>query len=119
MTTFPSTQRELNSRNGARINPRRPTMKLKLITATLMLMTTAASLTPRAEGAIFGDDTTFLQAHTDVIVLTDKSGQGKVALAPAWQGRVMTSTAEGDGGASFGWINRDLISSGKLQPHIN
>jgi len=31
----------------------------------------------------------------------------------------MTSTAEGDSGFSFGWINRDLISSGKLLPHIN
>jgi hypothetical protein len=117
LSTQLSTQREPNPGNRARINPRRLTMKWKLL--TLVLMTTAASLTPRAEGAIFGDDTAFLQAHTDVIVLTDKSGQGKVALAPAWQGRVMTSTAEGDGGASFGWINRELISSGKLQPHIN
>jgi hypothetical protein len=31
----------------------------------------------------------------------------------------MTSTAEGKGGLSFGWINRDLISSGKIAQHIN
>jgi hypothetical protein len=31
----------------------------------------------------------------------------------------MTSTARGDSGTSFGWINRELITSGKLQPHIN
>ena len=31
----------------------------------------------------------------------------------------MTSTAGGDAGLSFGWINRELIASGKLQPHIN
>jgi hypothetical protein len=31
----------------------------------------------------------------------------------------MTSTAEGDSGYSFGWINRNLISSGKILPHIN
>jgi hypothetical protein len=31
----------------------------------------------------------------------------------------MTSTAEGDAGYSFGWINHELISSGKIQPHIN
>ena len=31
----------------------------------------------------------------------------------------MTSTAGGDGGLSFGWINREHIASGKLQPHIN
>jgi hypothetical protein len=40
-------------------------------------------------------------------------------IVPAWQGRVMTSTAEGDSGFSFGWVNRDLIASGKLLPHIN
>jgi hypothetical protein len=37
----------------------------------------------------------------------------------AWQGRVLTSTAAGDAGPGFGWINRDLIASGTLQPHIN
>ena len=31
----------------------------------------------------------------------------------------MTSTAEGDAGFSFGWINRELIASGKILPHIN
>jgi len=101
------------------IDPRRLTMKLNLIATALVLMTTATSLTARAQSATFADDTAFLQGHTEVIVLQDKRGQGKVALAPAWQGRVMTSTAEGDGGSSFGWINRDLIASGKLQPHMN
>src|SRR6185295_12200589 len=43
----------------------------------------------------------------------------KVAVAPAWQGRVLTSTAGGDSGLSFGWINRELIAAGKLQEHIN
>jgi hypothetical protein len=31
----------------------------------------------------------------------------------------MTSTAAGDEGLSFGWINRELIASGEIQPHIN
>jgi hypothetical protein len=97
----------------------RLTMKLNFIATTFLLMTTAASLTARAETGTFADDTKFLQGHTEVIVLQDKSGQGKVALAPAWQGRVMTSTADGDGGSSFGWINHELIASGKLQPHMN
>lgn len=72
-----------------------------------------------ARAATFGDDVAFLQKHTPVIVLSDRAGQSKVAVSPAWQGRVMTSTAGGDDGLSFGWINRELISSGKLQPHIN
>lgn len=70
-------------------------------------------------GANFGDDSAFLQKHTDVIVLSDQAGMAKVALAPAWQGRVMTSTTGGDTGPSFGWINRELIASGKILPHMN
>ncbi len=70
-----------------------------------------------AVAATFSDDVAFLKKHTDTIVLSD--GPAQVAVAPAWQGRVMTSTAGGAGGASLGWINRELIASGKLQPHIN
>jgi hypothetical protein len=70
-------------------------------------------------GNTFGDDVAFLKQHTDLIVLSDEAGQAKVAVAPAMQGRVMTSTAAGDEGLSFGWINRDLIASGEVQEHIN
>ncbi len=69
--------------------------------------------------ANFGANVTFLRQHTEVIVLSDRAGQAEVALAPAWQGRVMTSTTAGDEGPSFGWINQELIASGKVQPHIN
>ena len=72
-----------------------------------------------ASGANYGDDSAFLKKHTELIVLSDKAGLAKVALAPAWQGRVMTSTAGGDAGQSFGWINRELVASGKIQPHMN
>jgi hypothetical protein len=69
--------------------------------------------------ADFGDDISFLRKHTEVVVLSSRDGESMVALAPAWQGRVLTSTAGGDKGLSFGWINRELIASGKTQPHIN
>ena len=65
----------------------------------------------------YGYNKTFLKKHTGVIEL--KGTKSAVLLVPAWQGRVMTSTADGDSGFSFGWINRDLIASGKIQPHIN
>jgi hypothetical protein len=67
----------------------------------------------------FGSDVAFLKTHTDLLVLSDQSGKAKVAVAPALQGRVMTSTAGGDAGASYGWINRELFASHKLQAHIN
>ncbi len=82
-------------------------------------MTAAASLTPGARAATFGDDAAFLKSYTDLIVLSDKQGQARVAVSPAWQGRVMTSTAEGESGRSFGWINRELIASRKILPHMN
>lgn len=72
-----------------------------------------------ADANTFSDDLNFLRAHTDVIVLGEDSDTARVAVAPAWQGRVMTSTTGGDGEPSFGWINRALIAAGKLQPQIN
>ena len=94
-------------------------MKRNPIIATILVMSTAASLTHRAGAASFGDDAAFLKSHTELIVLSDDKGQAKVAVSPAWQGRVMTSTAGADAGLSFGWINRELIASGKLLPHMN
>ncbi len=69
--------------------------------------------------AKFGEDLDFLKKHTDVVVLSDKTGSAQIALAPAYQGRVMTSTARGLDGISFGWINKKLIASGKTKKHIN
>jgi hypothetical protein len=65
----------------------------------------------------YGFNRDFLKKHTSVVEL--KNGNSAIVLVPSWQGRVMTSTAEGDFGLSFGWINRALIATGKLAPHIN
>jgi len=67
----------------------------------------------------FGYDLNFLkQYHKDIIVLGD-SASAQVIVAPAYQGRVMTSTADGDIGLSFGWINHELIASGKTTEHMS
>ena len=87
--------------------------------ATSALIAMTASLSIDIQAATFSDDLEFLSKYTEIILLQDKTGRAKVALAPDWQGRVMTSSAEGDSGLSFGWINRELIASKKLQPHIN
>jgi hypothetical protein len=76
----------------------------------------------RADGqapGTFGGDVRFLSAHTDAIVLSDALGKAQVVVVPQYQGRVMTSTTGGLGGPSFGWINRELIASGKTLPHMN
>jgi hypothetical protein len=79
----------------------------------------ALAITALTHAATFSDDLAFLKKHTPVVVLTDASGQAKVAVAPDWQGRIMTSTAGGGAGTSYGWVNRELIASGKFVPHIN
>ena len=95
------------------------TMKrIALALTALTALTTLRAIETKA-AATFGDDITFLRRHTETVVLSDKSGQAQVAVVPAWQGRVMTSTARGAKGASFGWVNRELIASGQVQPHIN
>jgi hypothetical protein len=67
----------------------------------------------------FGDDLAFLQRHGQVVLLQDQAGKAQVIVSPDYQGRVMTSTAGGASGASFGWINRAFISAGKRVPHMN
>ena len=73
----------------------------------------------------FADDVAFMKKHTKIVLLKD--GVAAVAVAPAYQGRVMTSTFDREAGPSFGWINRPVIErgflsdeqkKGKLEEHI-
>lgn len=66
-----------------------------------------------------------MQKYTDLVIL--RKGDSAVAVAPAYQGRVMTSTYDNASGPSFGWINRPVIEKGllsdeekvgKLEEHI-
>jgi hypothetical protein len=87
--------------------------------AAALLMIALPGL-PRAHAAqpTFDDDVAFLRQHAVVVVLGEAPG-ARVAVVPAWQGRVITSTVGGLAPASYGWINRELIGSRQLQPHIN
>jgi hypothetical protein len=92
------------------------TRALGLVVTVLAGWATAGAQT---DTHTFGDDVAFLQRHTDVVVLTDRSGEGQVAVLPKMQGRVMTSSADGDEGFSFGWINRELVAAEKPIQHMN
>ncbi len=65
----------------------------------------------------FGDDVAFLKKYHDVVIL--KNENSRLLIVPGLQARVMSSTAGGDDGNSYGWVNYDLISSAKYAPHIN
>lgn len=90
----------------------------KQLPLALLLAMTACKSTATGP-ATFGDDVAFLRQHVETIVLSDAQGEAQVAIVPAYQGRVMTSTAGGAAGRSHGWVNRELIASGKFADHIN
>jgi hypothetical protein len=92
------------------------------IGAVLLIIVLAAACAKPAkapEGVLFKDDLAFLEAHSKVVVLGGADGQAQVAVNPDIQGRVMTSTAAGPGGLSFGWIGREALSSGVNNAHMN
>ncbi|MDP2915049.1 MAG: hypothetical protein Q8O91_06310, partial [Candidatus Aminicenantes bacterium] len=90
-----------------------------LVIALAVMAGCAKTDKEEAKGIMFKDDVAFLKQHTQVVVLSDESGQARVAVNPDLQGRVMTSTAGGEGGTSFGWINRELLASKQNNVHMN
>ncbi|WDQ16467.1 DUF6786 family protein [Rhodopirellula sp. P2] len=103
---------------------------MKKITDAVLagLVATAMCLVPEPATAVdgFADDVAFMNAHTNIVLL--HRGDAAVAGAPAYQGRVMTSTFDRKAGPSFGWINRPVIEQGflsederqgKLEEHIH
>jgi len=67
----------------------------------------------------YADDVSFMKDYIDIIELSHPSGKGKVAIAPALQGRVMTSSSSGASGRSYGWINKALFKAKDTLDHIN
>src|SRR5215510_15416092 len=67
----------------------------------------------------FADDLAFLSKYSEVVQLQDASGRGRIIVAPEYQGRVMTSTAAGERGASFGFIHREVVAKRERQQHMN
>jgi len=74
----------------------------------------AAAAAASAEPASYDSDVEHLRKHVEIIEL--KSGDAAVAIAPAYQARVMTSTAAGPEAPGFGWLNHPLIEQGVLPP---
>jgi hypothetical protein len=73
-----------------------------------------------ANDGSFGQDLNFLHHHVgNMVLLQNTEDSSKVIVVGDYQARVMTSTASGLGGKSYGWINYALIDSGVYSPHIN
>ena len=69
------------------------------------------------EKGTYGYDVKFLREYPNNVEL--KNGDSKLIISMKYQSRVMTSTSNGYGGRSYGWINYDLISSGEILPQFN
>ncbi len=67
----------------------------------------------------FAYDLAFLkQYHKDLVLLKDPESDAQLIVLPAYPGRVMTSTSDGEKGISFGWLNYDLIAKGTFSEHF-
>ena len=90
-------------------------MKMHIVTgfgiATACLISGCATTDTTGSGA-FSEDVAFMEQHTPIVLLKDDDAA--VAVAPVYQGRVMTSTFDRKAGPSFGWINRPVIEKGFL-----
>lgn len=79
-----------------------------------------SNATPNFLEGSFGFDLQFLkQYQDDLVVLTNADSSAQVIISPDYQARVMTSTASGLEGKSFGWINHDLIAQQEFVAHMN
>jgi hypothetical protein len=64
----------------------------------------------------FKHDLDFLKKYDTGLVLL-RTGDEEVIVSPKYQGKVFTSSAAGDGGASFGWVHYKAFST--TDTHIN
>ena len=73
-----------------------------------------------AQKGTYAFDAAFLKQHTgEALELISPDGMGKILLSAQYHGRVMTSTAAGDSGTSFGWLNYDLIAGKEKRKQFN
>ena len=72
------------------------------------------------EQGTYGYDVAFLKENNiETVELKDENTGAMVLLAPGYQGRVMTSSANKEQGNSYGWINYELIQSGVVNDQFN
>lgn len=105
-------------------------LKKKYIFLAMLMLLSGASCSTRdgktrkqekqmkeSEMLTYGEDKSFLKEYCDLIELSQ--GDSKILLSQDYQGRVFTSTATGDKGLSFGWINYKLFRSGNVSEQFN
>lgn len=65
-------------------------------------------------------DAGFLKKHgIEFTELVSADGNSRVMVSPSLQGRVITSSASGEDGDSYGWINYRFIEKGEVSSQFN
>ena len=99
-------------------------LKSTKLKKTLLVGTTTILVSCSGQNEIkmgsYAYDAEFLKKYgIEYTELVSADGNAKVMVIPAWQGRVMTTSASGDEGDSYGWINYRFISEGKPSTQFN
>lgn len=84
-----------------------------------MLMNGCNGKSSFSEGQYGYDVTFFEENNIGIVELESADKDARILIVPGYQGRVMTSTAAGNEGDSYGWINHKLIKSGVIDPQFN
>lgn len=87
-------------------------IKVLAIVSYIVFLLSACSQTPTMT---FKQDLDILKRHYQPIILSN--GDSKLAILGELQGRVMSSTAQGDDAEPIGWFNREAIA--KSNKHEN
>ena len=68
----------------------------------------------------YGYDVAFFSENKiNTIELKNNDSKACILIVPGYQGRVMTSSVDGNDGVSFGWINYKFIEAGKPSNQFN
>jgi hypothetical protein len=92
---------------------------MKPVIKFICIATLLSSCQEKKQVNTFQDDLDFLKQYTSIVILTSANDKGRIVVAPALQGRVMTSSTNGTDGMSLGWINRELFASRDTLLHMN
>ena len=93
--------------------------KTMIVSAAACVLSVITGCHSLKDEKTFIDDVRFLREHEAYPIVLKNAEGARAALSPSLQGRVMTSSPDGDSGLSCGWINYKLISSGQKTPHVN
>jgi len=98
----------------------RTVTKYLIITGFQLILVSCNSNNQTHQMGTYGFDSAFFEKHNiGFLELKSNDGMSRVLVVPAFQGRVMTSSAGGADGLSYGWINHSFIESGRVDPQFN